>query len=71
LKKGKLAVLKKGQYTLAFLFFVVGIALIQAALDTVASGFTLLILHTILLFNHQIAVRIRYGVMALITFYLA
>jgi len=70
LKKDKLAVLEKGQYTLTFLFFVIGIALLQATLNAITPGLTVIVLNTILLINSQIAVRIGYGVMALITLYL-
>jgi hypothetical protein len=69
--KGGRPVLEKGQYALALLFFVMGVALLQAALDAIAPGFTFLVLDTILLINSQITVRIRYRLMALITFYLA
>jgi hypothetical protein len=67
LKKDKVAVLEKGQYSLTFLFFVMGIALLQATLNAIALGLTVFVFNTILLINSQIAVRIGYGVMALIT----
>jgi hypothetical protein len=67
LKKDKAAVLEKGQHSLTFLFFVMGIALLQATLNAIALGLTVFVFNTILLINSQIAVRIGYGVMALIT----
>jgi hypothetical protein len=70
LKRGR-PVLEKGQYAFALLFFIMGIALLQATLNAIAPGFTLLVLDTILLINSQITVRIRYRLRALITFYLA
>jgi uncharacterized membrane protein len=69
LKKDE-AVLEKGQYTLTLLFFVMGVALLQAALNAIAPGLTFLVLNTVFLINSQIAVRIGYGVMALIALYL-
>jgi hypothetical protein len=71
LKKGKPAVLEKGQQSLTFLFFIMSITLLQATLNAIAPGLTFLVLNTILLINSQIALSIRYCVMTLITFYLA
>jgi hypothetical protein len=70
LKKDKLTVLEKGKHLLPFLFFIMGIALLQTALNAIAPGLTIPVLNTVLLINTQIAVRIWDGVMALITFYL-
>jgi hypothetical protein len=67
LKKDKVTFLEKGQHLLTFLFFVMGIALLQATLNAIALGLTVFVFNTILLINSQIAVRIGYGVMALIT----
>jgi hypothetical protein len=47
-----------------------GIALLQAALNAVAPDLAFLVLNAILFIDSQIAVRIGYGLMALITFYL-
>jgi hypothetical protein len=70
LKKDKLAVLEKGQYTLTFLFLIMGIAFLQATLNAIAPGLTFFGLSTIHLIHHQIAVRVWNGMMALITLYL-
>jgi len=67
LRKDKLVSLEKSQYTVAFLFFIMGVTLLQATINAITPGFTLLVLDTILLINNQIAVRIWYGVMAFIT----
>jgi hypothetical protein len=71
LKKDKLAVLEKGQYTLTFLFFVVGIALFQAAFHAITPGFSLIVLDAVLLIDGQVAVGVGDGVTARIAFNLA
>jgi hypothetical protein len=71
LKKGRRTGLEKGQYPFTFLFFIVGIPLLQAALDAITPGLTLIILDAVLFVDSQIAVGVGDGITALITFYLA
>ena len=51
-------ILKEGQYLFAFLFFIMGITLFQAALNAIALGIALFILFPVLFINRQVAVRI-------------
>jgi hypothetical protein len=68
---GVIADLEKGQYPLAFLFFIVGVTLFEAALDAVAFGLALLVLDAALFIDGQVAVGVGDGLAAFIAFYFA
>jgi hypothetical protein len=70
-KEESTADLEKGQNLFAFLFFIVGIAFFQAALEAVALGVPVLVLFPVLFIDGQVAVGVGDGVLAFITFYLA
>jgi len=61
--------LEEGQYPFTFLLFIMGIALLQAALNAVAPGYTLLVFHAVLFIDDQVTVGVGDWFLALITFY--
>jgi hypothetical protein len=63
--------LEKGQYLFTLLFFILGIALFQAAVNAIALGFPLVVLFTALFIDCQVAVGIGDDFLAAIAFYLA
>ena len=60
---------KESQYLLTFLFFIMGIAFFQAALNAIAPSIAFFVLNPILFIDGQIAVGIWYGAFALIALY--
>jgi hypothetical protein len=71
LKKGRMIDLEKGQYLFALLFFVMGVTLLQTALNAITLCLALVVLFPVLFVDSQVAVGIGYGFLAFIAFYLA
>jgi len=60
--------LKEGQYLLTFFRFVLGIALLQAAFNAVASRFPFLVFNAISFIDGEVALRKGDKALALVTF---